>query len=90
MAGKIKRFLEKEGVKENESLIESINQQQLQAEKEWERQQKERRKDRFCDKCNKSVKTYDGSYDYDDGWFTRIVMKCSICNTVLFETTEQN
>ena len=47
-------------------------------------------KKRYCPKCKKMVETWDASYSYDDGWFTRIILKCKICNEILFQETEQN
>jgi hypothetical protein len=97
----IRVFLENHGLREDKVLIEKIAQknqlerkEQLEIEKmqrkEWEQKESEKKRRRYCLNCKTIVETWDASYSYDDGWFTHIMIKCTNCNEVLYETTEQN
>jgi len=45
----------------------------------------------YCPNCKQRTERYEEDlYDYDDGWFTRVDIKCAACNTSLREKTRQN
>jgi|GEM_PF-2114114 len=73
------KFFTENGIKKDDINIK-INQKVNQ---EKGKKESELKSKGYCDKCNKIVETYESSYDYDDGWFTRECEKCKICGNII-------
>ena len=89
----LRDYLEKRGiigVYADGTSAETVAHSEKMAQQESARKEQERKKKRYCPNCKKSVEVRDASYSYDDGWFTRIILKCTHCDQVLFEEVEQN